>query len=121
MWEKRAERAELLILLSFATFCMRSSACDTLTRQCVRRVLCWPAFVLAPTLRSTGSAGSGSALQHNLPLRSPASSLLHPTWLNLGAMGIHGNGHMMMLEKNSDAIAGVMADWLDRMLPGGAP
>ena len=27
---------------------------------------------------------------------------------------------MMMLEKNSDAIAKVMADWLDRTLPGGA-
>src|SRR3989449_1083394 len=35
---------------------MRSSACDTLSRLCVRRVLCWPAFPLAPALRSTGSA-----------------------------------------------------------------
>ena len=26
--------------------------------------------------------------------------------------GIHGNGHMMMLEKNSDAIAGVIDGWL---------
>jgi len=26
---------------------------------------------------------------------------------------------MMMLEKNSDAIAKEMADWVDRTLPGG--
>src|SRR6266404_8692717 len=32
----------------FVTVCrMRSSACDTLTRLCVRRVLCWLAFPLA--------------------------------------------------------------------------
>jgi pimeloyl-ACP methyl ester carboxylesterase len=36
---------------------------------------------------------------------------VHPTWLNLGAMGIHGNGHMMMLEKNSDQIADVIEKW----------
>jgi pimeloyl-ACP methyl ester carboxylesterase len=37
---------------------------------------------------------------------------VHPTWLNLGAMGIHGNGHMMMLEKNSDQIADVIEKWV---------
>src|SRR5260370_38981966 len=36
---------------------------------------------------------------------------VHPTWLNLGAMGVHGNGHMIMLEKNSDHIAGVIEEW----------
>ena len=40
------------------------------------------------------------------------------TYVRLADVGIHGNGHMMMLEKNSDAIAGVMADWLARTLPG---
>ena len=35
-----------------------------------------------------------------------------------GVHFIHGNGHMMMLEKNSDDIAKVMADWLDHALPG---
>ena len=32
-------------------------------------------------------------------------------WLPLGANGIHGNGHMMMLEKNNQEIAKLMADW----------
>src|SRR6266571_5615100 len=54
MMEERGE--PLLNFLSLATFRMRSSACDTLSRLCVRRVLCWPAFPLAPALRSTGSA-----------------------------------------------------------------
>jgi pimeloyl-ACP methyl ester carboxylesterase len=37
---------------------------------------------------------------------------VHPSVLNLGAMGIHGNGHMMMLEKNSDQIAEAMERWV---------
>src|SRR5246500_214820 len=35
---------------------MRSSACDTLVRLCVRGVLCSTAFPLAPPLGSAGSA-----------------------------------------------------------------
>src|SRR5260370_1026346 len=41
---------------------------------------------------------------------------VHPTWLNLGAMGIHGNGHMIMLEKNSDQIARVIEKWVRKAL-----
>jgi len=41
---------------------------------------------------------------------------VHPTWLNLGAMGIHGNGHMMMLEKNSDQIADAIEKWVRKAL-----
>lgn len=33
-------------------------------------------------------------------------------YIQLADLGIHGNGHMMMLEKNSDEVAGVIADWL---------
>jgi hypothetical protein len=32
-------------------------------------------------------------------------------------VGVHGNGHMMMLEKNSDDIAAVMRNWLVKALP----
>ena len=32
----------------------------------------------------------------------------------LADVGINGNGHMLMLEKNNAAIAGVIAQWLDR-------
>ena len=34
------------------------------------------------------------------------------TFIHLADRGIRGNGHMMMLEKNSDAIAGVIEGWL---------
>jgi hypothetical protein len=54
MWWKSA--VNLSFFLSLATFRMRSSACDTLARLCVRHVLCWPAFPLVPALRSSDSA-----------------------------------------------------------------
>jgi pimeloyl-ACP methyl ester carboxylesterase len=41
----------------------------------------------------------------------------HPVWIQLADLGIHGNGHMTMLEKNSQEIAAVMAHWLDQVLP----
>ena len=34
------------------------------------------------------------------------------SFIKLADKGIHGNGHMMMLEKNNLAIAGVIADWV---------
>jgi hypothetical protein len=40
-----------------------------------------------------------------------------PTWIDLGKAGIHGNGHMIMLEKNSDEVARVIADWLEKTVP----
>ena len=36
------------------------------------------------------------------------------TFIRLADIGIHGNGHMMMIEKNSDQVAKVIADWLDK-------
>jgi pimeloyl-ACP methyl ester carboxylesterase len=35
-------------------------------------------------------------------------------FINLADLNIKGNGHMMMMEKNSDDIARVIADWLDK-------
>jgi pimeloyl-ACP methyl ester carboxylesterase len=43
---------------------------------------------------------------------------VRPTWIKLADAGIHGNGHMMMLEKNNLEIAGVMSKWVDKVLPG---
>jgi predicted transglutaminase-like cysteine proteinase len=34
--------------------------------------------------------------------------------LRLASVGLHGNGHMMMLEKNNLDVAGVLADWIHR-------
>ena len=42
---------------------------------------------------------------------------VHVSWVKLDEVGLHGNGHMMMLEKNNGEIARVMAGWLDRSVP----
>jgi RNA-directed DNA polymerase len=51
----------LSFLLCLAACRMRSSPCDTVARFCVRPVLCWLAFPLAPALGSTGSDADCSA------------------------------------------------------------
>ena len=44
---------------------------------------------------------------------------VHVTWIKLEDVGIHGNGHMMMLEKNNMEIAAVMSRWIEKTLPSG--
>lgn len=39
-----------------------------------------------------------------------------PDFVRLPDIGIHGNGHMMMLEKNNDQVAKVLTDWLTEHL-----
>jgi len=58
-WRSAVNRSFFLSLAACRT---RSSAWDTLSRFCARRVLCWPAFPSAPALGSTGSAADCSAL-----------------------------------------------------------
>jgi pimeloyl-ACP methyl ester carboxylesterase len=41
-----------------------------------------------------------------------------PTHIRLAEIGIHGNSHVMMLEKNNKDIAAVIAKWLDKALNG---
>src|SRR5262249_38035637 len=54
-------RIRLLPRVITANVCrMRSSACDTLARLCVRHILCSLAFPLVSALRSTGSAAVAS-------------------------------------------------------------
>jgi len=33
-------------------------------------------------------------------------------WINLPELGIKGNGHMMMMDKNSDQVAQLIQRWL---------
>ena len=40
------------------------------------------------------------------------------TLIRLADAGMRGNGHMMMIEKNNAAVAGVIAQWLDRQKLG---
>ena len=41
---------------------------------------------------------------------------VHPTWTKLADTGIHGNGHMLMLEKNNMEIADVMLRWIAKTI-----
>jgi pimeloyl-ACP methyl ester carboxylesterase len=45
---------------------------------------------------------------------------VHVTWIKLADAGIHGNGHMMMLEKNNMEIAAVMSRWIEKTVPSAA-
>jgi pimeloyl-ACP methyl ester carboxylesterase len=69
-----------------------------------------PNLQKAPIAVVTGEASFYAAYGHCL-VKYLEQAGVHPTYLNLGAMGIHGNGHMMMLEKNSDQIADVIEKW----------
>jgi pimeloyl-ACP methyl ester carboxylesterase len=39
---------------------------------------------------------------------------VQPDFVRLADIGIHGNGHMMMIEKNNEQVAKVLIDWLDQ-------
>src|SRR5205814_7745736 len=45
---------------------------------------------------------------------------VHSTWIKLADIGIRGNGHMMMLEKNNLEIAGAISNWLSKSLANGS-
>jgi len=45
---------------------------------------------------------------------------VHVTFIKLADVGIHGNGHMMMLEKNNMEIAAVMSRLIEKTLPSAA-
>jgi hypothetical protein len=41
-----------------------------------------------------------------------------PAFIRLADLGIKGNSHVMMMEKNNKEIAAVIAQWLGKTLPG---
>jgi pimeloyl-ACP methyl ester carboxylesterase len=83
-------------------------------------VRCWqqktparqlPNLAKVPVLIVNGEASFHAPFEH-CTVKYLEQAGVHVTWMNLGKEGIHGNGHMMMLEKNSDQIAGAIARWL---------
>jgi pimeloyl-ACP methyl ester carboxylesterase len=69
-----------------------------------------------PVLVVTADASPSSRIDHGTVdfLRQAGVAAEH---LRLEEIGIRGNGHLMMLERNSDEIAGRLIDWLTRTLP----
>ncbi len=90
-------------------------------------VRCWaqkePARTLpnlqkVPIVVLTGEASYHAQYDHcTVQLLEQAG--VQTTFIELADIGLRGNGHMMMLEKNNLEIAAVMTGWLDKVLPEG--
>src|SRR5215510_11405771 len=104
----------------------RAKSCQAwVTSRSPLRRRCWmqqePARKLVnlqniPLLIVTAEASYHAAYDHCTAAYLTQAGVRN-TFLRLADAGIRGNGHMMMLEKNSDAIAAVMADWLKKNVP----
>jgi len=79
-----------------------------------------PSLQKMPTAVVTGEASFHAPFEH-CTIKYLEQAGIHPTWLNLAKEGIHGNGHMMMLEKNNLQIADLIVKWLDRTLSVKSP
>jgi pimeloyl-ACP methyl ester carboxylesterase len=84
-------------------------------------VRCWlqaepvrqlPRMKTVPTVVVTGEASFRATYDH-CTSKFLTQAGVPNTHLRLEKAGVHGNGHMMMLEQNSAAIAEVIANWLD--------
>jgi pimeloyl-ACP methyl ester carboxylesterase len=84
-------------------------------------VRCWhqqepartlPNLANIPVLVLTGEASYHAPYDH-CTVRYLTQAGVKTTWIRLADRGIHGNGHMMMLEKNNGAIADVLLEWLE--------
>jgi pimeloyl-ACP methyl ester carboxylesterase len=69
-----------------------------------------------PILVVTSEASFHTAYDH-CTVKYLQQAGAHVSFIKLAEIGIHGNGHMMMLEKNNLEIAAVMARWLEKTLP----
>src|SRR5262249_29291101 len=81
-WKSEVNRSFFRCL---ATCRMRSSACDTLSRSCARRMLCWLAFLSASALGSTDSAAGCPALFVGFPATIAESDFPRPFIIGYGS------------------------------------
>ncbi len=79
-----------------------------------------PNLAKVPTLILTSEASYHAPYDH-CTVAYLAQAGVKSTFIRLDEVGVKGNGHMMMLEKNNMAIAAVMAQWLDRTRDGSRP
>jgi len=85
-------------------------------------VKCWmqksparslPNLTKVPILIVTGEASYHAPYDH-CTVKYLQQAGVRPTWIKLAEASIHGNGHMMMLEKNNAQIAGAISGWLTK-------
>ena len=70
-----------------------------------------PNLTKLPILIVTAEASYHSPYDH-CTVKYLEQAGVHPVWIKLADVGIHGNGHMMMLDKNNIEIGGVLSRWL---------
>jgi pimeloyl-ACP methyl ester carboxylesterase len=70
-------------------------------------------FKNIPTLQMSAEASFGAPMAH-CNYRFLKSAGVPVDFIKLGDIGIHGNGHFVMLEKNNLETAAVIADWLEK-------
>ena len=79
-----------------------------------------PKLQKTPILVLTGEASFHFPYEH-CDVKYLEQAGVHVTWIKLQDAGLHGNGHMMMLEKNNMQVADVIARWLGKSVPAGKP
>jgi pimeloyl-ACP methyl ester carboxylesterase len=88
-------------------------------------VRCWlqkaparqlPNLAKMPMLIVNGEASFHAPFEH-CTVKYLEQAGVHPTWIDLGKAGVHGNGHMMMLEKNNLEVAAIIEKWAAKALP----
>ena len=88
-------------------------------------VRCWlqkaparqlPNLAKMPMLIVNGEASFHAPFEH-CTVKYLEQAGVHPTWIDLGKAGVHGNGHMMMLEKNNLEVAATIEKWAAKALP----
>ena len=73
-----------------------------------------PRLASTPILIVTGEASHHALYDHCTSQFLTAAGVRNDQ-MRLGDIGIHGNSHMMMLERNNAQIAAAIAGWLDRV------
>ena len=91
-------------------------------------VRCWlqkaparqlPNLQKVPVLILTSESSYHAAYDH-CTVKYLDQAGVHATWTKLTDIGIKGNGHMMMLEKNNMEIAAAISRWLEKNVPNAA-
>jgi pimeloyl-ACP methyl ester carboxylesterase len=72
-----------------------------------------PSLARTPVVIISGEASYHAAYDHCTAAYLDQAGVRN-THIRLAELGVHGNGHMMMIEKNSAAIAGVIAQWIEQ-------
>lgn len=71
-----------------------------------------------PILIETGEASYHAPYDYGTVMFLEQAGCEKVQHMNLADLGIHGNGHMQFLEKNSDEIALVIERWISRSMNG---